>query len=242
MFALKQRLTDYPMMLSLFNMYLYNKDGYLQFLAQWIKWFRETDREVVILFSTNKLAKKLSEIFYGMYPEYINETLVLKGDSKQDSLQIAKEENKLIKEKLKEYKESLNEKVKAKELKRKDADLLYKAERIKAKDLQEINIQKALDLYYQKIKDAKILISNFNLLREGFDKSSLSGIIFGSPIIGKITVVQSLGRITRLHEDKPEPIALFPIIEAFETLNKSVTTIIRNNVLNTYPNAKITYM
>jgi len=241
-FALKQRMNDYPMMLSLYNMYLYNKDSYLQFLTQWVKWFRDTNREVVILFSTNKLAKKLADILLGLYPEFQDETLVLKGDSKQDSIQIAKDENKILKNKLKEFKEELNLKVKNKELKRKEADLLYKEERVKSLELQEINIQKALDLYYQRIKESKILISNFNLLREGFDKSSLSGIIFGSPIIGRITIVQSLGRITRLHEGKPTPIALFPVTEMFETLNKSVTTIIRNNVLGTYPNAKINFM
>ena len=98
---------------------------------------------------------------------------------------------------------------------------------------------KSIELYHKKIKEAKIIVSNFSLLREGFDKPSLSFVIFGSPIIGKITVIQTLGRITRLYEDKLTPIALFPITEAFESLNTKVKIIIINNIKSTYPKARI---
>ena len=164
---------------------------------------------------------------------------MLTGNSKNDALNIAKAQNKKLREELKEYKEELNEKVKNKELKRKEADALYKERRLKFKEIQDLNIEKSIELYHKKIKEAKIIVSNFSFLREGFDKPSLSFVIFGSPIIGKITVIQTLGRITRLYEDKPTPIALFPITEAFESLNPKVKIIIINNIKSTYPKARI---
>ena len=242
MFALKQRLHDYPMMLSLFNMYLNFKKEYLNFLADWVKWARDQDREAVILFSTNKLASNLKKSFEEKFPDHPDEVLMLTGNSKNDALNIAKAQNKKLREELKEYKEELNEKVKNKELKRKEADALYKERRLKFKEIQDLNIEKSIELYHKKIKEAKIIVSNFSLLREGFDKPNLSFVIFGSPVIGKITIVQTLGRITRLYDGKPTPVALFPILEAFESLNKSVEIIIKNNVRSTYPNAKFTLL
>ena len=112
MFALKQRLHDYPMMLSLFNMYLNFKKEYLNFLADWVKWARDQDREAVILFSTNKLASNLKKSFEEKFPDHPDEVLMLTGNSKNDALNIAKAQNKKLREELKEYKEELNEKVK----------------------------------------------------------------------------------------------------------------------------------
>jgi len=239
-FALKQRFqNDYPMFLALFNSYLLRKQNYFEFLAQWNKWARENNHEVVILFSTNKLAKKQFNTIIEKNPEYKDEILYLTGNSKNDALQIAKNQNKLLREDLKKIKEELNQKVKNKEIKRKEADQIYKEEREKYKELMDLNIQNSLDLYFKKIKEAKIIVSNFSLLREGFDKPKLSFVIFGSPIIGKITIIQTLGRITRLAEDKPTPIALFPITEVFESFSPRVKNIIINNVRSTYSNAKI---
>ena len=238
-FALKQRLSDYPQMLALFNMYLHNKTKYLEFLSQWIKWGWDQKRHQVILFSTNKLANKQAKILIEKYPELTDDILVLTGNTKNDAISIAKQENKKLKLELKKYKEELNQKVKQKELRRKDADNFYKKRREEIKILEQANIDKAIELYNKRIKEAKIIISNFNLLREGFDKKDLSFVIFGSPIIGKITVIQSLGRITRLAENKPTPIAFFPILEAFEKLNPQVKRIIINNIRNVYEKAKI---
>ena len=238
-FALRQRINDYPMLLALYNSYLLRKPQYFEMLREWVKWAQDQNRDTVVLFSTNKLAKKQYNTILEKYPEFEDKMLYLTGNSKNDALAIAKAQNKKLREDLKKIKEELNQKVKNKELKRKEADELYKIEREKIKEIQELNIQRSLDLYFKKIKEAKIIISNFSLLREGFDKPSLSFVIFGSPIIGKITVIQTLGRITRLYEDKPTPIALFPITEAFESLNPKVKIIIINNIKSTYPKARI---
>ena len=240
MFALKQRFNnDYPLFLALFNSYLNSKTNYLNHIAEWVHWARSNNHQAVVLFSTNKLAKRQFNLILEKNPEYQNEILYLTGNSKNDAIQIAKDQNKKLKVDLKEYKEELNIKVKAKEIRRKEADALYKEERERLKEIMDINIQNSLDLYFKKIKESKIIISNFSLLREGFDKPDLSFVVFGSPIIGKITLIQTLGRVTRLSDDKPNPIALFPVTEVFEAFSPRVKNIIINNIRGTYPDAQI---
>ena len=232
---------EYPMKLAFFNMFLERKNEYINHITDWIKWALGQKREIVILFSTNKLGKKLLNFFIAKYPEYEKDVLFLTGNSKKDALEIAKIKNRELKAELKLYKEELNEEVKNKEIKRKEADALYKKRREEIKELQELNLKRATDLYDEKIRESKIIISNFSLLREGFDKPLLSMVVFGSPVIGKIPVIQSLGRITRL-ADKPQPIALFLIPEDFTRINPNVFKIIQNNVKSTYPNARISYV
>ena len=233
---------EYPMKLAFFNMFLEKKNNYIDHVADWIKWAKDQDREVVVLFSTNKLGKKLLNFLIAKYPNLEEDVLFLTGNSKNDAIAIAKAKNKDLRLELKEFKEELNTKVKNKELKRKDADIIYKEKREKIKETQEINLNRAIDLYDEKIKESKIIISNFSLLREGFDKPKLSTVIFGSPVIGKIPVIQSLGRITRLHDDKPNPIALFLVPETFTKVNPNVFKILQNNIKSTYPNAKVDYV
>jgi len=235
---LQMKSFDYIQYLTYFNMFMTKKNEYFSYLKDWVKYLKANNHQTVILFSTNKLASKMG-MFLDSKEFYNDKVLVLTGNSKNDALNIAKNENKVLKENLKEFKEELNEKVKNKEIKRKEADLLYKEERIRNKELQEINKEESLILYFKKIKEAKIIISNFGLLREGFDKPELSAVIFGSPIIGKVSVVQTLGRITRLHDDKPKPIALFPVHELFSNNNKQTFKVITNNIKSTYPNADI---
>jgi len=233
---------DYIQFLTFFNMLLTNKNKYFEYLSDWVNYYNYQKHNNVILFNTIKMIKKMEEALKERHPHLSEDILVLTGNSKQDAINIAKEENKILKNKLKEFKEELNQKVKNKELKRKEADELYKKERLKIKELEELNKSKALELYHQKIRDAKIIIGTFGLLKEGFDKPELSHVIFGSPIIGKTTIVQTLGRITRLYEDKNQPIAQFFIHEIFLSQNKNALRIIENNVKGDYKNAEIEYI
>lgn len=239
--TLKLKRRDYIQFLTFFNMFLSTKNKYFDYLADWVNYCRYQNHESVILFSTNKMANKMAKFIEDKYPN-LDKPLVLVGDSKKDAINLAKQENKILREKIKEIKAELDIRVKNKELKRKEANEILKKEREANKRLQELNIKKALDIYNKKIKEAKIIISNFNLLREGFDKPRLSHVIFGSPIIGKISVVQTLGRITRLStEDKPKPLAQFFMHDIFLEQNKNTLQIIRNNVLSTYPEASFKY-
>ena len=237
---LNSKKFDYIQYLTFLNMFLAKKDNYFNYLSDWVKYYNALNHKNVILFSTIKMIKKMEEVLSLKLPD--KNILALTGNSKKDSLDFAKKENKLLREELKSIKEELNQKVKDKILKRKEADEIYKQEREKFKELQEINLKEALRIYNQKIKDADIIIGTFGLLREGFDKPESSHIIFGSIQIGKVSLIQSLGRITRLYEDKPDPVAQYFIPEVFYNYNKQVFTIIKNNTLGDYPKAKIEYL
>jgi len=233
---------DYIKFLTFHNMLLYEKDWYFRYLGQWTKYQQDIGHDSVVLFSTNKMIDKFIDEYIKANPECVGtdkEPLKLVGDSKVDSQKIAKEQNKELKLELKNYKLELNDKVKAKEIKRKDANELYKEKATESKKIQEDNLANALELYQAKIKSTKLIVSNFQLLSAGFDKSSLSHIIFGSIIIGKVTVLQSIGRIARLHEGKEFPLTQFFFNDTFTGYNEKSPMILHNNIRAEYPNSKI---
>lgn len=233
---------DYIKFLTFHNMLLYEKDWYFEYLADWTHYQQSIGHDSVVLFSTNKMIDKFIEKYNKKYPsseESEYHPLKLVGDSKIDSQKIAKEQNKKIKIELKHYKEDLTQKVKAKEIRRKDADLLYKEKRKELKILQDNNIKNAIVLYQNKIKNTKLIVSNFQLLSAGFDKSSLSHIVFGSIVIGKVTVLQSIGRIARLHEGKQFPLVQFFFNTTFTSYHDKSPMILNNNIKAEYPNSKI---
>ena len=233
---------DYIKFLTFHNMLLYEKDWYFEYLVDWTHYQQSIGHDSVVLFSTNKMIDKFIEKYnlkYPTAPDSEKYPLKLVGDSKIDSQKIAKEQNKKLKLELKEYKEALNIQVKAKEIKRKDADAMYKVRREELKLIQEDNVKNAIELYQDKIKSTKLIVSNFQLLSAGFDKSSLSHIIFGSIIIGKVTVLQSIGRIARLHEGKQFPLVQFFFNTTFTDYQEKSPMILNNNIKMEYPNSKI---
>ena len=167
--------------------------------------------------------------------------LKLIGNSKINSQNLAKAENKKLRTKLKEFKEELNVKVKNKELKRKEANEIYKEESTKSKELQAKNLEKALEIYEEKIKNSKVLVSNYGLLSAGFDKEDLSHIIFGSPIIGKVTVLQSIGRIVRVAENKQFPLVQFFFTSTFLKYQTNANMILRRNILSEFTDSEFEY-
>lgn len=233
---------DYIKFLTFHNMLLYEKDWYFEYLADWTNYQQKMGHDSVVLFSTNKMIDKFIEKYNERYPSIPGseqQPLKLVGDSKVDSQKIAKEQNKKLKEELKAQKENLNQQVKDKLIKRKDADIAYKLLRGDSQAEQAKNVENAIELYQDKIKSTKLIVSNFQLLSAGFDKSSLSHIIFGSIIIGKVTVLQSIGRIARLHEGKQFPLVQFFFNSTFTDYNEKSPMILNNNIKSEYPNSNI---
>ena len=240
--------TDYIKFLTFYNMFLYNRDFYFDYLAKWTKYQRSQGHVSVILFTTIKMIDKFIEHYKNQYTEeeYNNlpedeKPLKLIGNSKIDSQNLAKAKNKELRIKLKEYKESLNTDVKAKLIKRKDANYLYKERSAEYKVQQEENLKHALEIYEQKIKSSKVLVSNYGLLSAGFDKEDLSHIIFGSPIIGKVTVLQSIGRIVRTAENKQFPLVQFFFTSTFLKYQTSANNILKNNITSEFDKAEFEY-
>jgi predicted helicase len=186
-----------------------------------------------------KLQKNIQE----RHPEVAQQVLLLKGKTKQDSLDLVKEERKKIMLEYKEYKIELDDKVKAKEIKRKEAQESIKARRKEIDAHIEYLKEHSLDIYKARVKESNIIISNYNLLSAGFDKPQLSNIIFGAaPRVGKISVIQSIGRITRKFEGKLNPLVQYFVPSTFLDFQKSTGVILNRNIKVQYPDANFKYI
>lgn len=240
--------TDYIKFLTFYNMFLYNRDFYFEYLAKWTKYQRSQGHVSVILFTTIKMIDKFIEQYKAQFSDEEYEALdedekplKLIGNSKIDSQNLAKAKNKELRTELRNYKELLNTRVKEKEIKRKEATELYKIKSVQLKEEQAENLKKALEIYEQKIKSSKVLVSNYGLLSAGFDKQDLSHIIFGSPIIGKVTVLQSIGRIVRTAENKQFPLVQFFFTSTFLKYQQNANNILKNNITSEFNNSKFEY-
>jgi superfamily II DNA or RNA helicase len=239
---------DYIKFLTFYNMFLYNRDFYFDYLAKWTKYQRSLGHVSVILFTTIKMIDKFIEHYINQFTEeeYANlpedeKPLKLIGNSKIDSQNLAKAKNRELRAELKIYKEILNQRVKDKEIKRKEANELYKTRSIASKEEQNQNLEHALEIYEQKIKSSKVLVSNYGLLSAGFDKEDLSHIIFGSPIIGKVTVLQSIGRIVRVAENKRFPLVQFFFTSTFLKYQPNASMILKNNIMSEFDESEFEY-
>ena len=234
---------DYTMFLGMFNSMMKSKHQYFEYLADIVNWNYTQGHNIVVLFSTIALMEKLQNEIHKRHPSIVDKVLLLKGKTKQDAMDLVKEARKEIMGSYKEYKEELDALVKNKELKRKEANQRVKERRKEIDKHIEYLKEHALDLYKQKVRQSDIIISNYNLLSAGFDKSQLSNIIFGgAPRIGKISVIQSIGRITRIHEGKLQPLVQYFIPSPFIDFKKSTGIILSNNIKVQYPEAKFKYI
>jgi hypothetical protein len=121
--------SDYVMMLGMFNSMMKSKHIYFEYLADVVAWNHSQGHNIVILFSTIALMEKLQKNLHERHPYLYNDILLLKGKTKQDAMDLVKEERKKLMQAYKEYKEELNQKVKNKEIKRKEANELIKERR-----------------------------------------------------------------------------------------------------------------
>jgi len=234
---------DYNMVLGVFNSFMNSKSEYFNYIADVINWNFLNNHNVVILLPTIKLMENLQKILITRHPELTPHQILLKGKTKEDMMSFVKIKRKEIMEEYKNFKEKLDLDVKNKNLKRKDAQKIIK-ERRKNIDEEIDNLKiHALDLYKKIIKEARIVISNPNLLSAGYDDPKLSNLIIAAtPRIGAVPVIQSIGRITRLYENKPTPLVQYFIPAEFYKINKSVNIILTNNIKKQYPEAKIKYI
>ncbi len=240
---LKFALSEYTMFLGVFGAMMKGKNPYFEYLADVVAWNFKHGHNIVILFPTIALMEKLQKYINQRHPDIIEKVLLLKGKTKQDSLELVKEERKVIMQEYKLFREEQDQRVKDKEIKRKEYLVIVKDRRKEIDEHLSYLKEHALDLYKQRVKEANIIISNYNLLSAGFDKSELSNIIFGgAPRIGKISVIQSIGRITRKHADKKHPLVQYFIPSTFLDFQESTGVILNRNIKIQYPDAKFKYV
>jgi superfamily II DNA or RNA helicase len=234
---------DYVMFLGMFNSMMKSKHLYFEYLADVVAWNHSQGHNIVVLFSTIVLMEKLQNEIDKRHPALTNKILLLKGKTKQDAMDMVKEARKEIMAEYKKYKEELDIMVKSKKLKRKEAQLKIKERRAEIDEKLNYLKEHALDLYKTKVKESEIILSNYNLLSAGFDKSVLSNIIFGgAPRIGKISVIQSIGRVTRVHEGKQKPLVQYFIPSFFIESKASTSIILTKNIKIQYPDANFKYI
>jgi superfamily II DNA or RNA helicase len=234
---------DYIIFLGVFNSMIKNKDIYFQYLADIVNYNLSQGHNIVVLFPTIFMQEKLLEFIEQRHPAIADKCLLLKGKTKQDALDLVKEKRREIMADYKDFKVLMDDKVATKELKRKEAQEIIKEHRRKIDEEIQYLKDNAIDLYKSKIKESQVIISNFNLLSAGFDKSQLSNIIFGgAPRIGKVSVIQSIGRITRKHEGKNHPLVQYFIPSKFLEFQKSTGVILNKNIRVQYPDAKFKYV
>ena len=234
---------DYNMCLGVMNSFMNTKDDYFRYLADVIQFNYNNNHNIVVLLPTIKLMEKLKEVTLLRYPNLTKDVLILKGKTKEDMQIMVKEQRKILMGQYKLFKETLDLKVKSKESSRKEVNVLIKQRR------QEIDLEveelkrNSFDLYKKITKEAKIVISNPNLLSAGYDDPKLSNLIIaGTPRIGAIPVIQSIGRITRIYPNKQQPLVQYFIPSPFYNINDKVNIILTNNIKKQYPTAQIKYI
>ena len=253
--TLRFMMSDYIRFLAKYNMYLAENEAYIDYVARWVVYRQQQGHQTVVLFSTNKLVMKLVARLklYGI------ESGTLTGQTDKNI--------KVIKACLDE---SIIAQInyfyflaypKKKKLPVLEVGKKYTATIIKIindinkfieddinSDLPMFDASKLIIIPEDKEEESEmeiakkfnVIVSNFQYLSDGFDKDSLSNIIYGSPIKGVNTVIQSLGRITRINPDKIQDIqADFILTDVIVQFYPRIHWDICSSIKKEYKEAKI---
>lgn len=231
---------DYTMFMTVLNSILFNKDEYFDWIAQWVQYRYHEGHSIAVLFSTNAMVGKLHDklVALGLPAGKITGKTDKKG--KKVIEYITYDDVTLI------YDETIKRnprKKKVVEIKLlKGFDDKYQVtsstRKLITDSFPEITIKQTLPELSERdqVKELPILVSNFKFLSAGYDKSELSCVIFGSLVIGKIPVNQTLGRIARVNKNKRQDIvAHFMVPDIYDKLFPDNIFTLVNNIKKRYP-------
>jgi len=240
--------TDYVRFMATYNMILETKEVYFEWIANWVEYRIKQGHKTAILFATNKMVKRMANV---LKRRGIDVGVII-GETKK-KLEESKEYITVdqVQDYYDHYFETFPKRKKCtplKQLKGYEDDGYYTLTKPILKEFKKVcekfpalnsTIHKTIvdnqtEREIMKAKDT--LVSNFKLLSAGFDKSDLSSIIFGSLIVGKVPVIQSLGRITRIDKTKNQDIqAHFMFTQQFMNFFPDMLHILVNNIKTQYP-------
>ena len=233
-------MSDYTMFMSVLNSILFNKDDYFDWIVQWVQYRYNEGHSIAVLFSTNAMVGKLHDklVALGLPAGKITGKTDKKGKKAIDY--ITYDDVTLI------YDETIKRnprKKKVVEIKLlKGSDNKYQVtsstRKLITDSFPEITIKQTLPELSERdqVKELPILVSNFKFLSAGYDKSELSCVIFGSLVIGKIPVNQTLGRIARVNKNKRQDIvAHFMVPDIYDKLFPNNVFTLVNNIKKRYP-------
>ena len=252
---------DYVMFMATLNSILETKQGYFDYLAQWTIYYLSQGRKVAILFNNNKLITKMGATLkafgygdsYGIligetdgkkkkYPEYITE-------EDYDHFRFHYTKCFAKKKKIPDFKEFIYDRDSEPHIKKFKFTSTQREMIVEMNNYFDAFNEKKIEIRTvsntmtdRQIQGLKpVTMSNFTLLKAGYDDISLSVALFGSLVIGKITVNQTIGRITRLCEGKPQPHAHFFFPWIYTQFNPTNHFILTNNIKMQFPTTKFTY-
>jgi hypothetical protein len=237
---------DYIRFLTMYNSMLYNNDAYFDYLASWIAYRVSQGHKVAILFATNKMIFKMASLL--KIKHKIDPGIIIGETEKETKKEKDKLTETLINQILEVYEQVFPKKKKLPEF--------TPGANIKAGDLkiiEEINAWKLVNNQpliviieptkkmneLEIAKTKPVTVSNFQSLSAGYDDDTLSSIIFGSPLIGKVGVIQTIGRATRKNPNKIQDIPVHFMWSQFmlQYFPEMHWTLIRNIKIQ-YPTAK----
>jgi len=238
--------SDYIRFMATYNMILETKDVYFEWIANWVAYRESQGHKTAVLFATNKMVKKLGDVLTrkGIDCGILTGQTEKKIEEAKEYLTI--EQVQIFYD---NYFKVFPKRKKCPVLKHyKGESDKYKVTKPILKDLAKIQTtEPTLDLKTnftvpnnmsdrEIMKSKDTIVSNFKLLSAGFDKSELSCIFFGSIIIGKVPVIQSLGRICRTHPTKINDVqAHFMFTQLFTTNFPNMLFTLVNNIKLQYP-------
>ena len=250
---LRASMGDYIYFMSALNNILESKPAYFEYLCQWVLYYKSQGRKIAVLFSNNKLIDKMNTML--RIKGLKDDVGILIGDTegkiKKQEEYITVDDYQLFADNLKQYKPKAKLPIlkplaegkfkftkKQLELINDVNDYIIRSGQQQLIDIKKTDIQKTdRDLNGEK----QIILSNFKLLSAGYDNTELSVAIFGSLVIGKITVNQTIGRITRIHKDKPTPQAHFMFPWIYTQMFPNNHYVLSNNIKAQFPTTKFTY-
>jgi len=258
---LRMIMNDYILFMATLNNILESKQSYFDYLCQWAKYYHSQGRSIVILFSNNKLISKMADTLkaHGLKDEY--GILIGKTDGevkKFPKYMIEEDYTKFQKYYLTIYPKKKKTIILKEFTYKEDECAIFKKYKLTKKQLNELELVNAYLRdnsieeivlkevgYIQNDRDINaefpIILSNFKLLSAGADYPKLSVAIFGSLVIGKINVNQTIGRITRLFKGKPTPKAHFMFPSVYIQYFKTNHFVLTNNIKVQYPTTHFTY-
>ena len=244
---------DYILFLATYNMILETKDEYFNYIADWVVYRHYHGYKIATLFSTNKMVNKLNNI---LTSRGLDAGMIL-GSTKKQVLTFS---DYITEEDFKKfnyyYRIVFPKRKKVPEIKKIKEQFQINSKPIK-EDIQKINSYlisenkesiEIISTLAQEFSERDImktknpLTSNFKMLSAGYDDEELSSAIFGSPLIGKVGVIQTLGRITRTCETKNQNVvAHFIFTKIFIEFYGNMIFALTNNIKVQYPTAKFNY-
>ena len=204
---------DYTRFLAIYNSLLSESDVYFNYLADWIAFRLHEGHKVAILFSTNKMIFKMANL---LKYKYKIDSGVIIGETEKEVKKIKpfftqKMIDQIYEVYLEVYprKRTLPKLIENGNIKDKDYKLIEDINNYrKSKNLDLVIIaepeRKLTEMEVAKTKP--VTISNFQSMSAGYDDDKISSMIFGSIIVGKVGVIQSIGRATRANPDKIQTI------------------------------------